>query len=105
MHNNPAMVAAGVNITAQAESVSDTWLELGRQVPAVRRMLESMLTGSAYATLVMGHIAMLAPVGVALGVIPEHLGSMFLAPEARAAGEAFAAMRQAQAAANNGHTN
>src|SRR5213596_3078743 len=60
MHGNPDLVAAGVNITVQSEPVIDTWMELGEEIPAVRKALESMLTSSAIATLAMGHIGMIA---------------------------------------------
>lgn len=97
MHGDVGMVMAGVNITVQAEPTADLWLELGQQVPAVRRGLESMLTGSAIATLAMAHVAMAAPIVAAMGLIPGGFAEPFLTDEAKMAGAAFA---QATATAN-----
>jgi hypothetical protein len=102
VNQNPAMVAAGVNITVQASTLADTWLEVGTQVPSVRKFLESMLVGSAVATIAMQHVGIVAPVLWALGVIPSAMGEVFLTPDARTAGEAFAAAATAAHAQTNG---
>jgi hypothetical protein len=102
INQNPAMVAAGVNIVVQAPTLADTWLEVGTQVPTVRRFLESMLVGSAVATIAMQHVGIVAPVLWALGLIPGAMGEAFLTPDARVAGEAFAAAQTAATAQTNG---
>jgi hypothetical protein len=102
INQNPAMVAAGVNIVVQAPTLADTWLEVGTQVPTVRRFLESMLVGSAVATIAMQHVGIVAPVLWALGLIPGAMGEAFLTPDARIAGEAFAAAQTAATAQTNG---
>jgi hypothetical protein len=102
VNQSPAMVAAGVNIAVQAPTLADTWLEVGTQVPAVRKFLESMLVGSAVATLAMQHVGVVAPILWAMGLIPGAMGEAFLTPDARLAGEAFAAAQAATTAQTNG---
>lgn len=102
VNENPALVAAGVNVTVQAPDLCDTWIEVGNQVPAIRKWLESMLTGTAIATLAMQHLGLVAPIVAALGFIPFTMGEVFLAPEAKEAAQQFAAARNAAHAAANG---
>lgn len=99
---NAGLVAAGVNITLHAPDTADVWLELGQQIPAVRRALESMLTGSAIATLAMSHVAMVAPVVAALGLIPGSFAEPFMRDEAKQAGALFAQMQATAHANDNG---
>lgn len=88
------MVAAGVNITSQANGTADAWLELSQQNPQVKRMLQGFVQGSAVANLVGAHVAMIAPIVASRGIIPPQVGLMFLSPDAVAAAEAMMAAQR-----------
>lgn len=99
IQGNAGLVAAGVNVTLQGETLAQQWLDLGEQVPAVRSALEGMLKGGAVSVVIMGNAGVAIPVLAALGIIPAPVGNMFLAPEAVEAGQAYQQMQAAAAAA------
>jgi hypothetical protein len=104
VQGNAGLVAAGINITVQGETLAQQWLDLGAQVPAVRRAMESMIRGGAVSVVVMGNAGIVLPVLSAVGVIPQQLGNVFLAPEAVEAGQAYQAMQTAAAATGGNGT-
>lgn len=99
VQQNAGLYAAGVNVATQAEGIADQWIDTAREIPAVRRGLESMLKGGAVTVLVMSHVGIILPVLAASGVVPQHIGNMFLSPEAVEQGMAFKAQQDAAAAA------
>jgi hypothetical protein len=102
VQGNAGLLAAGINVTVQGETLAGQWLDLAEEVPAVRRALEGMLKGGAVSVVVMGNAGIALPILAAAGIIPQQVGNMFLAPEAVEAGMAYQAQQQAAAAAANG---
>jgi hypothetical protein len=102
VQGNAGLVAAGVNVTVQGESLAQQWLDLADQVPAVRRSLEAMLKGGAVSVVIMGNAGVILPILSAIGVLPQPVGNMFLTAEAVEAGQQYQTMQQAAAAAAAG---
>jgi hypothetical protein len=67
---------AGAHIVNMAPAVSDAWIDLANQNPQVKRYLQKLGEGSATATLIGLHVAMLAPLAAAGGLLPDSFGEV-----------------------------
>lgn len=77
---DPSLQVLGESITLRAEAAADAWLELADQNPAVKRALIAFAEGSAIASLLTIHFAMLAPFLAAREVIPPMFAAPFTPP-------------------------
>jgi hypothetical protein len=64
--NNPGLAVAGVNVASRGEVTAEAWVDLAENNPAIRKALEGFLAGSAWATVIGGHVMMAAPVALSL---------------------------------------
>lgn len=68
------MNQAGANTVKMATAAADSWVEVSREIPAVRTALERFQDGGTIMGLVMVHAMILVPYGVAAGWVPAVIG-------------------------------
>lgn len=66
---NVPLAAAGVNIGESAEGVASAWLDLADRNPAVRAGLERFVAATSGGALLGYHVAMIAPLAAAFGLL------------------------------------
>lgn len=77
--NGTVAQVIGLNMASNAQECAQAWAQLADENPAVREVLERVLTVSAIAAVITAHMPILAAAGIATGVVPPQAGAIIAA--------------------------
>lgn len=83
----PANQLVGMTIVEQASELGAAWAKLADENPAVREVLERVVTTGAAAAIITAHMPVLAIAGLAYGFVPDSMAPLVMAAMGMSGGE------------------